>query len=184
MESNPDEKETHLMNVDLDILARARLEPLVAALGEKVSVLYVGREGRQYGAHLELADSYKKDADKLIRDLTALVRKLPRSALRIWKESHSKVFNIGIQGGLKPHSHELALAVSTLQSVVALGARIVVTTYAVEPRRAAPTTKPMDRGDDVRAGRVEGANRHGPRSSAHVGGRYHSRLGRLPPASG
>jgi hypothetical protein len=35
--------ETHFANVDLDINSRSNLEPLVAAMGKTVSVLYVDR---------------------------------------------------------------------------------------------------------------------------------------------
>jgi len=49
-----DEEVTNFLNVDLDILSRSRLEPLVAAFGKNVSVHYVGAEGSRYGAHLSL----------------------------------------------------------------------------------------------------------------------------------
>jgi hypothetical protein len=54
MVNSIDEEETTLLNVDLDIISKSRLEPLVAAFGSKVSVLYVGPERSRYGAHLEL----------------------------------------------------------------------------------------------------------------------------------
>jgi hypothetical protein len=130
-----DEDDAHFLNVDLDILSRAPLEPLVAGFGKKVLVLYVGKEGRRFGAHLELAKSHGKNADRAIRDLAALVCKLPKPARRLWNEAQSRDFNIGIQSGSKPRMYELHVTASTLEAVAALGARLTVTTYAAEPLR-------------------------------------------------
>src|SRR6266480_30792 len=43
-----------VVNVDLDVIAKRSLEPLVAAFGKRVDVLYVGRRGRKYSAHFEV----------------------------------------------------------------------------------------------------------------------------------
>jgi len=120
----------HFINVDLDILSKAPLDVLVAAMGSKVSILYVGREGRLYGAHLEIRDLYQKDADALIRAFVALLRKLPRPARRLWNQATTRDFNIGVQSAPQPRYHELRIQSRTLEAVAALGACVVVTTYA------------------------------------------------------
>jgi hypothetical protein len=127
-----DEEATNFLNVDLDILSRSRLEPLVAAFGKNVSVHYVGAEGSRYGAHLSLY--FPGNADKAIKSLSLLVNKLPAQARRLWNSALMKDFNIGIQGGIKPHSCEFPLSLATLSAVVKLGARVVITVYAAEPR--------------------------------------------------
>jgi hypothetical protein len=96
------EDETMFLNVGLDIRSMAPLEPLVAAFGKRVCVLYGGEEGNGQGAHLELARSYGRDADALIRSLTKLVAKLPRTVR------------------LKPE---------TLEAVARVGGHVVVTVY-------------------------------------------------------
>ena len=124
-----EEGETRFLNVDLDILSKARLEPLVEAFGKRVSVHYVGREGRRFGAHLALL-SYGQSADALMSALARLVKRLPPRARRLWNGAIAREFNIGIQAGLKPRSHELRIDEETLALVASLGGRIVVTTYA------------------------------------------------------
>lgn len=123
---------THFANVDLDIISRNNLEPLAAALGKRVVVLYVGGEQRLYEAHFELRESYKanRDADVLIRRFVELIRKLPRHARQLWNDARSREFNIGIECGMVPHSHELRVGATTLKAVAAVGGSIVITTYA------------------------------------------------------
>jgi|RhiMetdeSRZDD1v2_1073273.scaffolds.fasta_scaffold53082_2 hypothetical protein len=78
------------MNVDLDVYSRSPLDPLAVALGEDVSVLYVGGEGRSCEAHFSLRDSCKlmlrdsfdrTGADEIMRRFVALIRKLPSGPL-------------------------------------------------------------------------------------------------------
>jgi hypothetical protein len=130
-------EDTVFLNVDLDILSRIPLESLVEAFGQKVIVLHVGRWGRRYGARVEMADSgHQQDADRLVRRLVGLVKKLPRSIRRLWKEAQSREFNVGIQAGLKPRVFELRFQPATLEAVAAVGGRIVITVYAAERRQA------------------------------------------------
>jgi hypothetical protein len=134
-------EDTQVLNVDLDVLSRMPLEPLAEAFGAKVLVLHVGRWGRRYGAHFEMADSgYQSDADRLIQRLAALVRKLPRQAKTLWRSAQSREFNVGIQAGRKAPVFELRLQQKTFDAVAAVGGRIVITVYApdrqpVETRR-------------------------------------------------
>jgi hypothetical protein len=126
--------ETHFMNVDLDVFSSRPLDPLAAAFGKRVIVLYVGGERRRYRAHFEVRESFKRnaDADKFVRRFVELIRGLPPGARRLWNGASKRDFNIGIQSASKPHSHELRLAADTLKQVAAVGGSIVVTTYAPE----------------------------------------------------
>jgi hypothetical protein len=55
--TGPDYPSTHYANVDLDVWSERSLQPMVEAMGSRVSVLYVGREQTRYGAHLEYRGS-------------------------------------------------------------------------------------------------------------------------------
>jgi hypothetical protein len=126
-----DDATTRFLNVDLDIWSRSPLEPLVRGFGEKVFALHIGKEGRgRHGAHLELAASGgQEQADKLIRDLVALVKKLPRSSRTLWNLAQAREFNLGIQAGSTPFSYELRLEPRTLRAVASVNARLTVTVY-------------------------------------------------------
>ena len=91
---------THYIALDLDVFSRNRLDGLVVALGDGVRVLYEGRCGGRYLASFQLRRSWQLSADQGIRRLVALVRSLPLSARRLWNESQSRVFDIGIEAAL------------------------------------------------------------------------------------
>jgi len=121
--------ETRFLNVDVDVWSRSDLRPLVAAFGRKVLVHYVGKQRGENSAHFSLASAHGKSADAIIRRLVALIEALPRPARQLWNRARRRDFNIGIQAGIEPYSHELALQNATLTLAAGVGGRIVVTTY-------------------------------------------------------
>jgi hypothetical protein len=123
-----DEGETKFLNVDVDVWSGSPLDDLADAFGKKVCVLYVGKEGRRYGAHLELA-AFPSDADRMIRRFVTLVEQLPRSGRAAWNRARVREFNVGVQAGTKPDSHELRLQPKTLKAVARINARLVLTVY-------------------------------------------------------
>ena len=131
--SQADEAETTLLNVDLDIWSSTPLDDLVRAFGRRVFVLHSGKDGRRYAAHLELAtDGQTRDADALVRNFVALVRKLPSASRKLWNQARTRDFNIGIQAASKPFSYELPLAAGTVRAAADVNARIVMTIYGAE----------------------------------------------------
>ena len=142
-------EQTHLANVDLDVTSRRPLGPLAAAFGQRVVILYVGGERRHYAAHFELRESYKpsRNADALIRRFVELIRKLPDDARQLWDNARSREFNIGIECGMVPHSHEMRLRSTTLEAVATVGGSIVITTYApdVTPKAGVESRSKVNR---------------------------------------
>jgi hypothetical protein len=125
---------TSFLNVDLDLRSRMPLDALVRAFGRRVVALYVGQEGRGYGAHLELAAALT-DADRAIRRFVQLVDELPPSARRLWTGAQVREFNVGIQAGTHPHAFALNLQPSTLRALARVGARVGITVYAASATR-------------------------------------------------
>ena len=80
---------TRFLNVELDIYSRSSLEPLVSAFGQKVMVLYMGREHHLYSAHLEIA-GMTESADANIHAIAALVHKLPSAKRKLWDADRSR----------------------------------------------------------------------------------------------
>lgn len=137
-------KNTHFINVDLDIYSKTDLRPLVAALGKKIYVLHVGRHrprGRTYCAHLELRP-HPKSADLGIRDFCLLIQTLPRAERKLWDNAKARDFNIGVRVKKEPYAKRFDIAADTVRAAAKLGAQIVFTVYA--PRRA---PKPIDMRD-------------------------------------
>ena len=126
--------ETEFLNVDVDVWSAASLQPLIAALGRSVSVHYVGREGRKYGAHFALTSP--PSADRAIRKLAKMIAGLRGEARRSWTGARRRVFNIGLQAGTVPHSIEFQVSEAAVQAVARVGGEIVVTIYGA--KRAGP----------------------------------------------
>lgn len=121
--------QTKFLNVDLDVYSNSSLEPLVAALGQRISVLYVGRVKRTYEAHLEL-HKITQTADTAIRGFCALIRTLPRAERKLWDTAKVREFSIGVQAQMKPLSFEITLAEQTIRAASELNARIGFTIYS------------------------------------------------------
>jgi len=99
---------TSFLNVDLDIQAGHDLQPIIYRLGKMVVVLYVGREGRTYTAHLEIAAPVKS-ADTTIRRLCALIQSLPDVERELWNRASRRDFSIGVQAGEQPNSSDFVV---------------------------------------------------------------------------
>jgi hypothetical protein len=118
--------------VDLDIYSKSDLEPLVTALGERVCVLYVGRDRRTYVTHLELASANPKSADAAIRSFCSLISELPKAQRKLWDTAKTREFNIGVQVALQPYSFEITVSTEAVEAAAKLNARIGFTVYAPE----------------------------------------------------
>ncbi len=142
------DKITHFLNVDLDIYSTSNLEPLVAALGEQVYVLYSGRQRRTYEAHLELA-GWPKSADAAIHRFSALIDKLPKGPRKLWDTARTRDFSIGVQAAMQPSSYDMPLARETVEAASELKARIVLTVYAPEVFKKRVRKNRRDAASDV-----------------------------------
>jgi hypothetical protein len=132
--------QTSFLNVDLEIYSTSALDPLIAAFGRKIMVLYLGRERRQHAAHVELAGSgYRENPDYVISRLVGLIKKLPQAERALWNKAAVRQFNIGVQAQAQPVSYELALKNETVAAIASIGARLVITVYA--PQRSGTHAK-------------------------------------------
>src|SRR5688572_20077327 len=93
--------ETTFLNVDLDIRSKRPLDALVAAFGERVIILHVGKVRRHFEAHVELAGSgYQKNPNPLLRRFVQLIARLPPSARQLWDTAISRQFTPPFKPGL------------------------------------------------------------------------------------
>lgn len=125
---------THFMNVDLDLEGRAPdLDALAVELDRRFMVLHRDSRGGQGSAHYELR-TQSSTPDQALRGLCRAVERLGPTARRAWRAVRIRDFNIGLQAGRLPHATEYAIPAQTLDRVVALGVRLVITVYAPFPR--------------------------------------------------
>lgn len=126
--------DTHFLNVDLDIYSRRDLQPLVDRLGRKVLVLFAGREGRKFSAHLEIA-SKANTADSTIRAFCRLIGDLPEPERKIWDAAIVRSFSIGVQAEIGSPVRDFQVGQGTVTAVSGVGAEIALTIYAPARKR-------------------------------------------------
>jgi hypothetical protein len=120
---------TEFLNVDLDIRSRRSVAPLLKVWPSAQTP--DRKPGHAPRWALVSGSSYKKSADRVVRDLIALVDSLPPQARRCWTAASSRVFDIGIQAGLAPRNFEdVRLSPATLRAVARVKGTVVVTVYA------------------------------------------------------
>lgn len=130
--------DTGFLNVGLEVGARTRrgLAPLIDAFDGKVFPMYIGRLGRLYRAHYEIAGC-ADDASATIDALVAAIEQLDATARRAWKRATVRDFNIGVELARGVRNIELALEPAAVARVVSIGGRIVFTAYQEAAMRRA-----------------------------------------------
>ncbi len=119
------------LNVDLNVYSRYDLQPLADALGNRVNVLYCGRERGLHALHLELSRQFKT-ADECIRAFTLLIRGLRGRKKNPWAKALRRDFNIGVQVAAQGHQpFLLGLSSATLKMVSSFNARVFFTVYRI-----------------------------------------------------
>jgi hypothetical protein len=120
---------THFLNVDVEVVSRSPLNELVAALGQRVLVHYVGPIPGGHAAYFSLSSAHGRSADSVAHALATLISGLAPPERRLWRLARSRTFDVGIQGGLTPFSHPLALSPRTIAQLSRLKARVVFSVY-------------------------------------------------------
>jgi hypothetical protein len=133
--------DAQFLNVDLDVYSRYDLQPLVNGFGKKVIALYIGRDGRGYSAHLELAGLQKPSADSTIRAFCTLIRALPKTERELWNSARSREFSVGVEAGQQPFACDFRIEAQTVKAVAELGAVIVLTVYGPERAKRRSVSK-------------------------------------------
>ena len=126
-----------LLNVDLEIESGESLDALVRALAPFAHSL----ERPAGRACFELnSASDPHTAEPLIQEFTRLIATLPPEARAEWDRATKRVFDIGLQSGRRPLHETHRLQAETLEAILAIGAEIAITIYALDPRDDEPTT--------------------------------------------
>jgi hypothetical protein len=125
--SNLDNKS--FLNVDLEIFSKSDLKPLVAALGNRVMVHYLGQEFLKNKAYLCLAGSQPKTPESGILRYCKLIEKLPPGERALWDTAESRSFDIGIEAPKRKTYYWSAVGSEAIRAAAEVGAQIAITVY-------------------------------------------------------
>src|SRR5690349_20880128 len=87
--------EAHFLNVDLVVLSRRDVAPLVAGLAPRAFDLGVQRRGRWYFVAFELSREAGAP-DAAVRRLAAAVAALRGAAREVWNAATQRDFDVGV----------------------------------------------------------------------------------------
>lgn len=128
---------TTFLNVDLDIIGRARtLAPLFRELEGRFIDLYVGPEKRGWVRGTYETRSHARTPEATLRALLKVLEALSPAGRRAWRAAQVRSFDIGIEAGPEPYSVHYLITPETLARVVALRGDLRLTIYAPKPRAA------------------------------------------------
>jgi hypothetical protein len=120
---------TLFLNVDLEVFSKSDLQTLVAALGSKVHVHYLGTEFGLFKAYLDLAVQPKTPESGILR-YCKLIQKLPPTKRAMWDAAKSRSFDIGIEAPKQGRYYWSAVGSRAVRAAAEVNAQIAVTIYA------------------------------------------------------
>jgi hypothetical protein len=126
-------KDPCFLNVDLILYSKSDLQPLVAAMGHQIIVLYLGREHRSYKACLEIS-GISRSPEWTILKFCRLIQKLPRPAKCFWDGASVRMFDIGIDSVPRAKgTYWFEISSRAVAEAAKLNASIAVTVYGKLP---------------------------------------------------
>lgn len=132
-----DKLETEFLAVDLEIVSRSNLDPLIEALGKDFGINRNQKVGRLYFVLLSTGGStpYRADPSKyistLIRSVLKHVEQLPDLPRKLWDGAKSLTFDVGFQAGSLPNPYEVRLDKHAIAAASRLGACVQITIYGL-----------------------------------------------------
>jgi hypothetical protein len=121
------ERQTQLLNVDLDILAQnnSDLEFLLSAIQKTCFVL---NPGEAKFAILELRVE-GVSLDEVLNMFCSAIESLEAVQRGVWDRLELRSFNIGIQAGSEPYQVPFSMNESTMRRLAQISASIIMTVY-------------------------------------------------------
>ena len=130
---------TRFLNVDLELVTRMELSPLLARFAASMLVLRDSVDDGLRTVWLELAGGNPPDAEDAIAQFVTIIQSLPGELRRLWDACDDRCFNVGIQGDAAPYATVFSLTRASLAAVADLGARLDITVYGSENAPAPPS---------------------------------------------
>jgi hypothetical protein len=135
-ERSQNENPTRLLNVDLELVGTAELDPLLQRFSVSACVLRDSNESGRRTVWLEL-EGESFDANGTLVRFAELVAGLPRDMRALWDRCDDRCLNVGIQAGTTPHDAAFRIEAGTVARLAGIAARLEFTVYATEPEPGA-----------------------------------------------
>ena len=128
----PVEANVHFLNIDLLLIGRFDRGPLLAALADDLFVLHDDAKLEDEDCLILELQEPGLDLARTLARLVEWARGLPPSASRSWAAASRRIFDIGIQAGMKPHDSHWSISPEQIDALAKLRAALVLTVYGAE----------------------------------------------------
>ena len=122
------------LNTDLELVSENDLSTVIAVFGEDVVLLSAHRSAVKHVAIFEIAGS-TADPESIIEYFCMLAESLDEEARAVWDACHSRVVDVGFEGGTDHASYASTIDARTVARMAANGMSFRVT---VHPLRDCP----------------------------------------------
>jgi hypothetical protein len=141
----PVEADVHFLNIDLLLIGRFDRRPLLAALRNDAFVLQddVKFDGKDCLILQVLAPGL--DFSRTLTPLLTWAQGLPPAARRSWAAAARRVFDIGLQAGLKPNDSHWSISREQTAALARLRAEVVLTVYGANLETRVVARRPARR---------------------------------------
>ncbi|MCK5831207.1 MAG: hypothetical protein KAH20_12995 [Methylococcales bacterium] len=119
------------LNIDLDIVSKNDLAPIIEEFGDQVCVLNNEWSNGNYYASFETGYT---EENKIIETYVALVNDLSPDAGKLWNECILREFNFGYNCGETPHAFRSKVSSKSVKGLSEIGGSIVVTIYSINDK--------------------------------------------------
>jgi hypothetical protein len=126
------------LNVDLEIFSKSDLQLLVATLGRRIHLHFIGMEFGLHKAHFDLAQQ-PETPEAGILAFCRLIQKLPQPERALWDSAKFRSFDIGIEAPGRGRYFWSAIGSKAIEAAANAGAQIAITIY--RPMKAAGPAK-------------------------------------------
>lgn len=140
----PVEADVRFLNIDLLLVGRFDRDPLLGALGHEMLVVHDDAEFENEKCLVLEVLTPGLDLPHTLMRLLKWAQGLSGPACRSWATASRRIFDIGIQGGVKPHDSHWSIRQEDVAALAKLGAEVMLTVYAAEWNRG--RTMPAVRG--------------------------------------
>ena len=123
--------ETQFLNVDLELVTRVDLSPLLAHWRDTLILLRDSTDAGCRTIWAELRET-PRDANSAIDELTRNVKDLPGPLRALWDACDDRCFNVGVQAGRAPHATAFPISAQTIAALTAIAARLEFTVYGID----------------------------------------------------
>ncbi|MDA0129538.1 hypothetical protein OH458_15820 [Vibrio sp. MarTm2] len=120
-------RETHFLNIDLDIESSRDIRPLVEYWGDQVMVFRVEKVADMWFGSFETCETSE---DAIVNQYYQLVTRLPQHLRKLWDSASKRVFDVGFEALGSTKAFQSSLTQESVTKLAEIGGAITISIYS------------------------------------------------------